>query len=408
MAIRCREILLAASGNDQLALKGLVADLRALPREAWLLCGGSFLNRFGSFVLVFLVLYLTEKGYSAAQAGAAVSAYGVGAIASSFVGGYLADRLGRGNTIVVSMAGAAATMLALSQAGELGLIVGLTALAGFFAELYRPAASALLADLVPTERRVAAFGLYRFAINLGFAAGPVTAGVLADLSFLVVFVGDAATSLAFGLVAMVFLPQGTRAAAKQQQRGEALRAIRRDRTFLLFLGASVLGAFVYFQQQSTLPLQVQAAGFSKAVYGGLISLNGLAVVLFELPLISLTRRLPRPPVIATGFLLIGIGFGLTSVADSIAALAATVLLWTVGEMVNAPVASAYVADLAPVHLRGRYAGAWGLTSGIGLVLAPAVGTALWSRTHTGLWLACLGAGALAAVLVGRPRAARER
>ena len=34
----------------------LRANLRALPPEAWILFAGSFGNRFGSFVLVFLVL----------------------------------------------------------------------------------------------------------------------------------------------------------------------------------------------------------------------------------------------------------------------------------------------------------------------------------------------------------------
>jgi MFS family permease len=354
--------------------------------------------------VVFLVLYLNGKGYSAVEAGGAVSAYGVGSIASSLVGGQLADRLGRRDAIVLSMAGSAATMMALSQADRLSLIITLSALVGFFSELYRPASSALLADLVPTERRVSAFGLYRFAINVGFAAGPATAGLLAERSFFLVFLGDALTSLAFGAIAFLFLPPGRPASRETEQRGEALRAIAHDRAFLLFLGASVLGAFVYFQQQSTLPLQVEADGFSKTVYGALISLNGLAVVLFELPLISFTRRLPRRPVIAAGFLLVGIGFSLTALADSVVALAATVFVWTIGEMVNAPVASAYVADLSPTHLRGRYVGVWGLTFGVGLVLAPLVGTALWRQTHTGLWLACLAAGGLAAALVLPKRA----
>ena len=94
-----------------------------MPPAAWVLFGGSFVNRFGSFVLVFLVIWLTEEGYSPAQAGAAVSAYGVGALGASLLGGYLADRIGRRNAIAVSMFSAAATMLALSQAQTFALML---------------------------------------------------------------------------------------------------------------------------------------------------------------------------------------------------------------------------------------------------------------------------------------------
>ncbi|MGZ4384593.1 MAG: MFS transporter, partial [Gaiellaceae bacterium] len=179
------------------------SNIRALPRPAWFLFAGTLVNRFGSFVLTFLVLYMTEKGYSSAEAGAAASAYGVGAIGASALGGLMADRLGRRRTIATSMFGSAASMLALSQARSLASILLLAAVTGLCSELYRPASSALLADVVPPERRVTAFAVYRFAINLGFAFGPATAGLLAQRSFTLIFVGDAITSTAYGVIALV-------------------------------------------------------------------------------------------------------------------------------------------------------------------------------------------------------------
>jgi dipeptide/tripeptide permease len=154
---------------------------------------------------------------------------------------------------------------------------------GFTTELYRPASALLLADLVTPEQRVAAFGLLRFAINLGYAAGPVVAGLLAQRSFLLLFLGDAATSVAFGVLALVAFPQGMRAEAHRAVRGEAVRTIAHDRRFLLFLGASVLGLFIYFQAQTTFALQVVADGHSPVVYGALLAVNGIAIVLLELP-----------------------------------------------------------------------------------------------------------------------------
>ena len=348
----------------------------------------------------FLVLYLVdERAFSVPEAGLAVSAYGFGSLGASLVGGYLADRIGRRNSIALSMFGSAAAMLALSQAKALALIVVLTALTGLAGELYRPASSALLTDLTDPGRRVTAFALYRLAINAGFAAGPAVAGLLAERSFFLVFLVDALTSCALGLVALVALPEGVRVERRDERRGEALRAIRADRGFVLFLLASTAAAFVYFQAQATLPLHVVDAGFSMALYGALISLNGAIVVVLELPLTAVTQRFPARPVMALGFVLTGIGFGLTGLADTTVVLALTVSVWTIGEIVNAPVASAYVADLAPQHLRGRYQGSWSLTWSLGLILAPSLGTALYAVSAEALWAVCAALGALAAALV---------
>lgn len=386
---------------------GLWSSVRSMPPAAWVLFGGSFVNRFGSFVLVFLVIWLTEEGYSPAQAGGAVSAYGVGALGASLLGGYLADRIGRRNAIALSMFSAAATMLALSQADTLGLVLGLSALAGLTSELYRPASAALLADLIPSERRVTAYALYRLAINLGFAAGPAVAGLLAERSFFLVFLGEAITSALFGIAALLFLPEGVRSHRHEEAPGELVRAIRADRRFQLFLLASLLSAFVYFQQMGALPLHIVDQGLSFATYGALISLNGLVVVLLELPLSVVTQRYPRQPVIAFGTALVGLGFALTAWATDVPLLAVTVVIWTIGEIVSAPVSQAYVADLAPPHLRGRYQGAWGLEFGLALVLAPVLGTALFAFDPTVLWLSCGVLGGIAALLVlgVRPRRA---
>jgi MFS family permease len=377
----------------------LRAGIRSLPSPVWILCAGSFVNRFGSFVAVFLVLYLREKGYSIAEAGFIVSLYGAGNVMAAAVGGLVADRLGRRNAIAISMFSSSATLLALSQADEIVLIGVLTILAGLTGEMYRPASAALLADLVPAGQRLPAFALNRLAINLGFAAGPATAGLLADRSFTYLFVGDALTSLVFGILALAALPEGVRTRRGEERRGEGIRTIARDRAFVFFLVSSILGAFVYFQSNATFPLHVKESGLSNADYGLLISLNGLAIVLLELPFTSITQRYPAIPTLAVGSILVGLGFALNAWAESLAALAFTVLIWTIGEIVYAPVASAYVADIAPVHLRGRYQGAWGLMWGLAFMLGPGLGAAFFAWNGDAFWLFCGMLGFLSAGLL---------
>jgi MFS family permease len=387
----------------------LRAGIRSLPGPVWILCAGSFVNRFGSFVAVFLVLYLREKGYSIAEAGFIVSLYGAGNVLAAAVGGLVADRLGRRNAIAISMFSSAATLLALSQADEIVLIGALTVLAGLTGEMYRPASAALLADLVPAGQRLPAFALNRLAINLGFAAGPATAGLLADRSFTYLFVGDALTSIVFGALALAALPEGVRTRRGEERRGEGIRTIARDRAFLFFLVSSILGAFVYFQANATFPLHVKDSGLSNADYGLLISLNGLAIVLLELPFTSVTQRFPAIPTLAVGSILVGLGFALNAWAESLAALAFTVLIWTIGEIVYAPVASAYVADIAPAHLRGRYQGAWGLMWGLAFMLGPGLGAVFFAWNGDAFWLFCGVLGVLSAgLLLAGSRTPRSR
>jgi MFS family permease len=383
--------------------------IRSLPRPVWILCAGSFVNRFGSFVAVFLILYLRSRGYSIAEAGLVVGFYGVGNVLAAGAGGWVADRLGRRNAIALSMFSSAATLLALSQAEWLPLIMALTLLAGLTGEMYRPASSALLTDLTPPGDRLPAFALNRLAINLGFAVGPATAGLLAERSFFLIFLGDAITSVVFGVIALVALPEGVRSRRGEERRGEAVRTMLRDRAFALFLVASVLGAFVYFQGQTTFPLHVTESGLSNSDYGLLISLNGIAIVFLELPLVAITRRFAARPVLALGSLLVGLGFALNALANDLPELALTVMVWTLGEIVYAPVASAYVADIAPEHLRGRYAGAWGLTWGLAFVAAPVLGSAVFAWNQNALWLLCGLLGVAAALLLtATPEQAPEK
>jgi MFS family permease len=376
-------------------------DVRKLPRPAWVLFAGTFINRFGGFVLAFLVLYLTKRGYSATEAGAALSLYGVGSMGANLFGGHLADRIGRRNTIALSMFSSAATLLTLSQLTSLTPILALTFLAGITAELYRPAAAALIADLTPNGERVTAYALYRLAVNAGFAAGPAVAGLVAERSFLFLFVVDALTSVIYGIIVLTMLPRETRPnSARTSARDlSAYRLVLADRRFATLLIASALISFVFQQGYATLPLHVRASGHSTTLYGALMSLNGALIIGLELWLTGVTRRFAPRVAIAAGLLLIGVGYGSTGFAHTATTMAATVVVWTFGEMCFSPVASAYVADIAPEDMRGRYQGLFALTFSFGMVMAPIGGTALLGIDPRLLWGVCLGLGVFAAMLV---------
>jgi MFS family permease len=382
----------------------LIKDLRSMPRLIWVLFAGTLINRFGSFVFVFLTFYLTGKGYTPTQAGFAVGMYGVGAIGASLAGGWLADHLGRRNSIVMSMLLSAVTMVIFSQATGYTTLVALSVLAGFCAEMYRPAASALIADVTTPAQRVTAYAVYRLAINLGFAIGPAVGGFVAHKSFLYLFLGDAVTSLVYAGIAIAMIPNRVVEHHVDPAARNAFRVIMHDTRYLIFLGATFMGSMVFMQHVAAYPLQIKAYGYSSGTFGLMLSLNGALICLTELPLTTFTRRHNSRTVMSIGFLIFGSGFVLTGYVSSIVLLATAAVLWTIGEMLYFPMSAAHVANSSPPHMRGRYQGAWGIAWGIGAVIGPMLGTRLWEWHARALWLACGACCVIGCLLLQRAMA----
>jgi MFS family permease len=297
----------------------------------------------------------------------------------------------------------AAAMMVLCGAQNFWAILGLTALTGLTGELYRPASSALLADLVSTGQRVTAYSAYRVAFNMGWAFGPAAAGFLSGYGFFWLFAGDAGTSVLFGVVAYFALPRGVRATTKESGWREALCWMKKDRRLHRVLLSTLVMGLVTFQMSSTFGLQITHLGFSPKIYGLALSLNGILVVLCELPMTMVTRLFPARRVMALGYALEGVGFGLIAFAHSMAALAGCVVIFTVGEMLVMPVASAYMAQLAPANMRGRYMGVYGLMWSMALTVGPALGMRLFAVGQYALWLTCGGLGLLAGAIIAERR-----
>ena len=379
-------------------------NIREMPGTAWFLTAGVFINRFGSFVILFLVLYLTRQmGFSTPQAGTAVAAYGVGEVLAGGLGGDLADRLGRRITIIGSMLVSSAALIALSQVQTYGAILGASFVVGLSSEMYRPASSALVADLVPEGQRITSFAVLRLASNLGFAGGSALAAYLAAHSFQLIFAADAGSSALFALIAVLTLPTDRPKEPGSRARLPGYRTMLRDRSFMLVVAAAILITFVYYQELLAIPLRIREVGLSNADFGLLLTFNGALIVLLELPLSSLTMRLDQRRVLALGFLLVGLGFAFTGWATTMPMFLISVAIWSAGEMIGAPVSYAYVADVAPPALRGRYQGVFGLAWGSGAVTGPAIAGKLLPGSAMLFWplLSVLGLISAGLVLASR-------
>ena len=370
---------------------GVLATWRGAPPAARALLVGIFVNRLGSFLQVFLVLFLTHRGFSAVQAGGALAAYTAGAVLGSIVGGTLTDRLGPRRTIVVSMTGGAALVLAILYLRDYPALLLVVVLVGTVGGAYRPAASTLLSELTPADRQVMIFAIYRLAYNLGNTAAPLLGAALVAASYNLLFWGEAAASLGYGLIAAVALPRrGPRqpVAEKAAARTGGYAAVLADRRYVLFLFALVVNAVVYVQYVSALPVAMRADGLATGWFSAVVALNGAIVVCCELLVTKVVQRWPMRLVVMTGFVLLGAGMSAYVLPIGVAAYVLGTLVWSFAEIVAGPTIFAYPAVASPEHLRGRYIGAATAMFGIGSATGSVLGLAVWELVGRALWPIC--------------------
>jgi MFS family permease len=377
------------------------ASLGGLPRTFWTLLAGMLVNRLATFVAVFLSLYLVrDRGLSPAEAGRILAFFGVGILVAGPVGGTLADAIGRRATMLLSLVSGAFAVGAIGFLREPWLLALFAFLASATSELYRPAMNAAIADLVPPPDRARAFGLVYWAVNLGWALSLSVAGLVAERSFLVLFLADAGTCVLFALIVFLKVPETRPPGLHAHSPLSGLARVLADRTFVVFLGLYLTALVVFLQFQLAAALDMASHGLGPAVFSALMAVNGLGVVLLQPALGPWLRRFDGNRLLATSALLFGVGFGVNALADvaPLPAYLAGVVLWTLGEVVGFPVAAALVADLAPVELRGRYQGLFSLSWGVSFTLAPLVGGEVLSRFGARtLWLGCVIVGALVAL-----------
>jgi hypothetical protein len=278
------------------------------------------------------------------------------------------------------------------------------------------------------------FAMSRLALNLGTTAAPLLGAALITVSYRLLFWGEAFASLSCAAVMLALVP-GRRPGAAAGPRmtldpspdgaeladprvaGEPERklrggylAIAADRRYLLYLVAITVNSAVYIQYVAALPLAMRAAGFRPLWYSVMVALNGLVVILFELPLTTVVSRWPARRVIGVGFPLLGAGLAAYSLPGGLAVFVTGTLLWSLAEIIEGPTMFAYPAQAGPERLRGRYIGAGHGMFGLGTAIGPVAGVALWSALGSRFWIVC-GLASVLALLPGwkgiRPERARE-
>lgn len=427
----------AASGAHRIA-ENNDTRLQDLPGAFWWLWLARLIIMVGHFVVPFMTIFLTTRvGLAASAAGMVVAAFGLGVVISGLIGGTLADRLGRKVTLCTSQFLSVLVLCAIPMVeGRQLLICALLLVYGLFNGASNPVIVTMVGDIVPPQHRRLAFNYNYWAVNLGYAIGPLIAGFMADRRFELLFYGQAILlSIAMLLVLLKVpdsnasgtvqkQPRAKRAGRKHVERDSSLRAgiqnsqpvargglgvVFRDRTFVTFVLVMLIYSIVYVQSTTTLPLVMTEQGFSSSNYGMLLTLNGILLCILQIPTAKLFGRISRNLCVAIFILVTAVGVGLQAAATSLVIYFVAVAIWTIGEMGSHPQAQSLAADLAQPAYRGRYQGIFSMHKSLAMVIGPILGG--FVLEHFGaqaLWLGASGFCVVAAVLLLLTGRSRQR
>jgi predicted MFS family arabinose efflux permease len=374
-----------------------------LSQAAWMLALVMFVNRCGAMVVPFLSVYLTEAlDYSLRQTGIVMSVFGLGAMGGSFLGGWLTDRIGHFRVQFFSLVLGGSLFFVLVNLSRFEHFAVGIFLLSLFTECLRPANASSVSFYAKPENVTRAFSLNRMAINLGFSIGPALGGLLAAISYQLLFLADGFTCMVAGLVFFLYFRhrKGFHPKAKAEQK----RAVNpsglspyRDLPYLLFVFFCLCFAVTFFQFFTTLPLYYrQAYSLSEQNIGLLLGMNGLVVFLFEMIFVYLVgNRLALWKLIVGGLLLLGISFFLLNLFMGTWVLYLSMLLLSFSEILAMPFMATLTVQRSNDQNRGAYMGLYSLSYSAAFVLAPYLGTSIIA--HYGFAALWWASGALAGV-----------
>jgi MFS family permease len=381
---------------------------REYPGQFWILIVGSFIDHLGgALIYPFFTLYITRKfSVGMTEVGLVFGLFSISSIVGSTLGGALTDRLGRKAMLIFGLVTSASATLMMGLANSLGFFLVSALLVGLLAHSGGPAQQAMVADLLPPEKRTQGFGMLRVVANLAIAIGPAIGGILAAKSYLLLFSCDVVTSLIAAAV-VLFAIRETKpepgAGEIEQTMMETFRGygrVLRDVIFVVFMLASVLKAFVAMQLTSTLPVFLRDVhGVSERGFGYVLSLNAAMVVLLQFPIARWIDKYRPLLMMAAGMALYALGFGMYGFVGSYALFLAAVATLTVGEMMTAPVSQSLVSRLAPEDMRGRYMAVYGFSWVIPASVGPTLaGLVMDNADPRWVWYGTFVIGLLAAAI----------
>ncbi|KAA9007567.1 MFS transporter [Paenibacillus spiritus] len=391
-----------------------------LSKEVYYLCLARTINSMGDFVFSLITLFLTiQLGLSALAAGTFVSMAALTSGPGVLLGGYLSDRIGKKKVIVLGQLAAGLIVAGCALVPGSYLVAYLLIAVMFFLSITRPAYNALVIQLSAEEKeRKTIFSLMYLGVNLGIALGPLLAGLFIRHHMDYVFGGIGVIFLVSTAIIQYKVNISTKSnagTAHRQAPGAGVQAsepaagwywvLRLRPLVAWFVVISFLNYFIYMQASFSIPLQMNTSfGDRGATYFGYVmTVNAITVILATTVLLNVTRWMNPLVAIAVGAVLYGAGFGglsLLSAHPYLGLVAASTVIWTLGEILIQTNINLFTASRVPDTHQGRMNGILLFVGCLGYTLCPPLTGVLLKQISLGrLWLLILALSLLYSLLM---------
>lgn len=362
-------------------LRTSLRDLRTYPRSLWILFIATFVYTAGSGLAFPLEGIYLRTHLHASWFTISILFGLLGILASPFqiVGGAVTDRVGRRIPMIVASISGIVWFVGFAFAGQawqVGVLVVVESALGW--PLFLTSSNAMIADVLPQEKRANAYSLIRTAMNVGVVLGPAAGGIALGfgLSFRDIFLSAAVGCGGFLTLILIWVEETRPAAARQKGAAKQIgyRLVMRDRQFLLFCAVALLALIPFGQFGAIYSTYITTVmGVKDSTWPLLLALNAGIVAALQFVAIALSRGRNPMRLMALASLLIAIGVGGVAFAHSLTTLVILVVILSIGEIFFSPIASSVVSDMAPEAIRGRYMGAWTVMWNGGASAGPLVG-----------------------------------
>jgi len=349
------------------------------PPSFWTLSGTVFIDSLGGALLFpFFALYVTQKfGVGMTEVGVLFAILSGARIIGSFLSGALTDKIGRRSLMIYGLIFSAGSSLMMAFIKEMTIFYTTVFLVGLLSSIGGPAQQAMVADILPDKKRADGYGLLHVSDNLAHTIGPMIGGLLAGISYVLLFFVDAILSIITAIIIYFALPE-TQPQKSDKQVEESLAKtlggywrVARNGVFMAFFGIAILMKLVYRQMGTTLPVFLRDVhGIPPQGYGWLLSLNAGMVVLFQFMITRKTSQFKPMKVMAVGTFLYAIGFSMYGFFSTSLFFFIAMAIITIGEMFISPIGQSMVAHFAPEDMRGRYMAFYGFSWTIPSLFGP--------------------------------------
>ncbi|MBB1149038.1 MFS transporter [Myroides sp. NP-2] len=363
---------------------------RGLSSASWMLAIVMLINRAGSMVFPFLGVYMSkELHFEDEQTGYVLACYGLGSMIGSMLGGWLTDKIGNYKLQYLSLLGSIPMFILLPHFTSVISLAVMIFCQSTISEMFRPANSVAITKYARPENITRAFSLNRMAVNLGFSVGPAMGGMLAAISYALLFYINAGAAFFAAVVFIYFFkgrkenPKPTPIAEEEEEIALGMSTTQRqspykDRLFLFYSLFCTLYSIAFLQLFSTLPIFYEkVGGLTELEIGIVLGYSGLLIFLTEMLLVHMAERhLTTQKTIFYGALIAPLAFGIFLLDHSILSIFLSITFLSISEMLIFPYTSTVTAMRADDNSKGSYMGVNGLTFAVGFIISPILGTKL--------------------------------